>query len=60
MAVLKSDINDETKIETLLQIVGKFMSVLQSGRLPKSLQVTTTKIKAQPHIGYVDKNMNKR
>lgn len=60
MAILNNDDGNEAKTETLMTLVGKVMNVLQSGRLSVSSQVTETKINAQPHIVYVDKNMKKR
>lgn len=60
MSVLNSSDTDEWKTERLMRLVGKVMIALQSNKLPVSCQVTETKINAQPHIVYMDKNMKKK
>lgn len=60
MDILNNDSTNADKTEDLLTLMGKVMITLQSGRMPVSSQVSETKINAQPHIVYMDKNMKER
>lgn len=60
LKVLNSSFSEQQKIDKLVKIVSGIMKTLQQGKLPVKSQVTEVKINGQPHIVYVDKNMQKR
>ena len=54
--ILNNDDPDTTKIESLVTLVGRVMTVVQKGKLPINSLVTETKLSGQPHYVYVDNN----
>lgn len=60
MNILNDNQSESQKIESLIRVVGRVMSMVQDGSIDPKYMVGETKISGQPHYVFVDKSWKKQ